>query len=59
MNRIVLESGVTHELTQEEFKVLRIALSSVDSQTLAAYPNNEELRAALEHLKELFTHYVD
>lgn len=53
-NTIKLENGIIYNLTPNEIKVIKIAISNLSKNDI-----KEELNIALNNLKELFLEHLD
>lgn len=60
-NYVVLENGIEHKLTDDELKVIKIALKVFNSCDLpiCSVEREQEYMAALKNLQTLFLEHID
>ena len=60
MNKIIFENGISHILTDDEIKILKLALKSFNwCDVICSEEREKQLNNAYENLSSLFLDHLD
>lgn len=60
LNKIIFENGISHELTDDEIKILKIAIKGFNwCDVICSEEREKQLKIAYENLTSLFIDHLD